>query len=466
MKTAVTYMRMSTDQQEHSIDSQERLIKAYAKQNQYAIIHNYIDEGISGRSAEKRPQFLQMIDDSAKGEFEYVLIYDSSRFARNLEQSLVYKSILRKNGVELVSITEPVLDADTSLITDALFGAMNEMYSRKLSKNVKRGMEQKALRGEFCGNIPFGYDYDKELKQLVPNPKEAPVVKYVLSEILTGRTPYSIAKEMREKNIRTKSGITLERRRIEYMIRNPVYKGYIRWTVDDHVVIQKSTHEPFITEEEFNEIQRITNERANRLRVNAKPPEKCAHWLSGMIYCSECGCVYTFIKARPHEHKKARFRCSGQSRGRCSSAISFRLDVLEETMLHIMKEVTSDDKLLYSMHIRQQATPEVDYKGEIKKLRNSLDRAKKAFLEGIDTLAEYGETKKRITEEIEKLEEAQKNQNHKKIDINAFRARLLNAIDILESNAPPDQKKEAFRSVVDRVTIEKPSKNIVFSFYV
>lgn len=122
MKAAVTYMRMSTDRQEHSIDSQERLIKSYANQNNFAILHNYIDEGISGRNAEKRPQFLQMIDDSAKGEFQYVIIYDSSRFARNLEQSLVYKSILKKNGVELVSITEPVLDEDTSLITDALFG--------------------------------------------------------------------------------------------------------------------------------------------------------------------------------------------------------------------------------------------------------------------------------------------------------------------------------------------------------
>lgn len=150
MKAAVTYMRMSTDRQEHSIDSQERLIKSYANQNNFAILHNYIDEGISGRNAEKRPQFLQMIDDSAKGEFQYVIIYDSSRFARNLEQSLVYKSILKKNGVELVSITEPVLDEDTSLITDALFGAMNEMYSRKLSKMLSAAWNRKPFAGNFA----------------------------------------------------------------------------------------------------------------------------------------------------------------------------------------------------------------------------------------------------------------------------------------------------------------------------
>ena len=130
-----------------------------------------------------------------------------------------------------------------------------------------------------------------------------------------------------------------------------------------------------------------------------------------------------------------------------------------------MKEVTSDDKLLYSMNIRRQKLPEIDYKNEIKKLKTSLDRAKKAFLEGIDTLAEYGEIKKHITAEIESLEESQKKQAAKKIDIAAFRTKLLNAIDILESDAPSERKKEAFRSVVERITIEKPVKNIIFSFY-
>ncbi|MBR4934488.1 MAG: recombinase family protein [Anaerotignum sp.] len=465
MKIAVTYMRMSTDQQEHSIESQERLIKAYAKQNGYTIMHNYVDEGISGRNAEKRPQFLQMIDDSSKGDFQYVIIYDSSRFARNLEQSLVYKSMLKKNGVTLVSITEPVLDDDTSLITDALFGAMNEMYSRKLSKNVKRGMEQKALRGEFCGNIPFGYDYDKEKKQLVPNPSEAPIAKYVLAEILSGRTPYSISKEMREKNIRTKAGITLERRRIEYMIRNPVYKGYIRWSVDGGEIVQKSTHEPFITEEEFDEIQKITEERAIRLRKNSKPAERCSHWLSGTIYCSECNCTYTYVKAREHENKKARFRCSGQSRGRCSSGSSFRIDVLENLVLQILNETITSDDVLYSMRIHKSPAPQVDYEAEIKKLQISLDRAKKAFLAGVDTLEEYGENKTRISSEIENLQKLQNSQTEKEINIDEFRERIITLIDILNSDADAEVKKNAFRSHVEKIIIEKNTKNIRFYFF-
>lgn len=464
MKTAVSYLRMSTDRQEHSIDSQERLIKEFAQHNSYYIQQYYIDEGISGRSVEKRPQFLQMIDDSAKGEFQYVIIYDSSRFARNLEQSLVYKSILKKNGVEIISITEPTLDEDTSLITDALFGAMNEMYSRKLSKNVKRGMEQKALRGEFCGNVPYGYDYDLDKKELVLNPTEAPIAKYILSEIQSGRTPYSIAIETREKNIKTKAGVSLERRRIEYIIRNPVYKGYIRWSCDGKQIVQKSTHEALITETEFDEIQRITNERAERLRINAKPAEKSLHWLSGIMYCTECNSTYTFVKAREKEGKKARFRCSGQSRGRCSSGISFKVEVLETQILTILYEIIQNDSDLYSLNIQKAPSPKVDYRGDIKKLNNSLARAKQAFLAGVDTIVEYGDNKKALLAEIERLQTLQTEKKDKKIDMNKFRARLINVHAILISDSDPLLKREAFRSVVERIEIEKPTKNISLYF--
>lgn len=128
MKSAVAYMRMSTDKQEYSLESQLRLIKEFACKNNYFLKDTYIDEGISGKTAQKRPAFLKMIEDSFFHSFDYILIYDSSRFARNLEESLVYKSILKKNGVCLISITEPALDDDISLITDALLGAMNEMY--------------------------------------------------------------------------------------------------------------------------------------------------------------------------------------------------------------------------------------------------------------------------------------------------------------------------------------------------
>ena len=169
MKLAAVYMRMSTDKQEYSIDSQWRLLSDWASRNDYQIIKRYQDAGISAMESklDKRTDFLKMIEDSEQSEWRTVLIYDSSRFSRSLKDSIVYKSILKQNGVQLISITEPVLDEDVSLMVDALNGATNELYIRKLSKNVKRGLEQKALRGEIISQVPYGYRRSADKKKII-----------------------------------------------------------------------------------------------------------------------------------------------------------------------------------------------------------------------------------------------------------------------------------------------------------
>ena len=242
MKKSVAYLRMSTDKQEYSIDSQLRLIKTFAERGGYWLMDTYIDEGISGRQAEKRPAFMQMIDDSSKGIFEYVLIYDSSRFARNLEQSIVYKSLLKRNGVSLISITEPMVDEDTSLITDALLGAMNEMYSRKLSKVVKRGMEQKALGNEYFSCAPYGYKKPRK-KPLEIIEEEARIVKIVYQKFMEDISPFKIAQELNLLNIKTKRGKCIDKRWVQKVLTNPTYKGYMLWKIEDRTYYKKLREE-------------------------------------------------------------------------------------------------------------------------------------------------------------------------------------------------------------------------------
>lgn len=463
MKIAVAYMRMSTDKQEHSIESQQRLIKKFAHSNGYRIKHYYIDEGISGRNAEKRPAFMEMIEDSTKKEFECVLIYDSSRFARNLEQSLVYKSLLKKNDVQLLSITEPILDDDTSLITDALFGAMNEMYSRKLSKNVKRGMEQKALRGEFAAPAPFGYDYDKKKGTIVINEKEAPIVKYLFQEAHAGRSAYSLSKEMRDKNIKTKLGGTLERRRIDYILRNPAYIGYLRWGYGEKEILRKSNHEALIEEKLFEEVQKLLYERTLKQQRHRNPPELCKHWLSGTMRCSECQCTYVF--AHGYQGRKDRFRCSGQSRGRCSSASSFTLVEISNKVINILKEIITTRNAPYHLPVSHQKGPSVDYEKDSKRLKQTLQRAKNSYLIGIDTLDEYGENKKKILAEMKKLEVLKKEEHSKKSDERNAGIQVINSIKILEGHEYDQKKQMLFLAIVEKIMIDKQNKNIQLFFY-
>ena len=108
---AALYIRVSThDQEELSPDSQKRLLLDYASSHGFLVspVHIYQENGISGRSAEKRPAFQHMIADakSQAHPFDVILVWKFSRFARNQEESIVYKSMLRKNcHVDVVSIS-------------------------------------------------------------------------------------------------------------------------------------------------------------------------------------------------------------------------------------------------------------------------------------------------------------------------------------------------------------------------
>ena len=113
MKTACAYIRVSTDMQtEHSPEAQKRLIFDYCKNNDILITNDdfYEDLGISGTKADKRPRFNDMIANCKSKDHPYdcVLVWKFSRFARNQEESIVYKRLLKKNNVEVISISEPL----------------------------------------------------------------------------------------------------------------------------------------------------------------------------------------------------------------------------------------------------------------------------------------------------------------------------------------------------------------------
>ena len=138
MKKGAIYVRVSSEEQArdgYSIDAQIKALKDYAIKNDIFLEEQYIykDEGISGRKAEKRPAFMEMIKTakSKPKKFDVILVHKFDRFSRNREDSIVYKSLLKKEcGINVISITEH-LDPDDkmSIILEAFLEAMAEYYS-------------------------------------------------------------------------------------------------------------------------------------------------------------------------------------------------------------------------------------------------------------------------------------------------------------------------------------------------
>ena len=150
LKYGYGYVRVSTDKQEElSPDSQEKLLRDYAKNNNMILLEVFFEIGVSGRKADKRPEFQRMISLAKSDDHpvDTILVWKFSRFARNQEESIVYKSLLKKqHNVDVVSISEPLIEGPFGSLIERIIEWMDEYYSIRLSGEVLRGMKEKALK--------------------------------------------------------------------------------------------------------------------------------------------------------------------------------------------------------------------------------------------------------------------------------------------------------------------------------
>lgn len=159
---AVIYARYSSDnQREESIEGQVRECLAFAGRKGYTVIKTYADRAISGKRADNRPEFQQMISDSAKGEFDVIIVWKIDRFSRDKYDSVIYKSKLNKNGVCVISATEPIDDSPEGKLMESIFEGFSEYYIKDLAQKTSRGMTENVLKGKFNGGaVPYGYMID------------------------------------------------------------------------------------------------------------------------------------------------------------------------------------------------------------------------------------------------------------------------------------------------------------------
>jgi len=456
MKIAL-YIRMSTDKQENSIDSQKVVLEQYAKTQKMQVAKIYVDEGISGRTAEKRPSFMQMIEESGQGLFDAVLIYDSSRFARNLEESIVYKSVLRRNGVKLLSVTEPTLDEDSSLITDAMLGALNEMYSRKLSKSVKRGMVYHAQKGDYQVPPPYGYRKQKGVMNIVE--EEAEVVRKVFELFCETPAWHSVAVKLNAIGARKRSTFMWVSRDVKRILLNPAYIGKVVYAGE----VYEGKHKPIIDSELWGKVQALIEVKP---KGTARPPTGYGHWLSGLMKCPCCGHRMVHIKSKKNTRA---YRCWGRTNGVCAYSNYMSLPKLEKLVLNMLKTAVSSDMDYQYLVLRGSGSSQLgDLESALKKVQNKLSRHKEAYSAGVDTLEEYRENKMKCQKEEKELAKQIKDLTREEItndDVLRLKEKTAEVITILESeNHTIEQKSIAIKTVVCKIIPNKYT-NEMFVYY-
>ena len=209
---AALYARVSSDRQDVdlSVSVQLRALRDYAEKNGYLVAREYVDEAESGRIAD-RPQFRKMLDEAAKPEapFKEILVWKFSRFTRKREHAVAFKSMLRRKGIRVVSITEHADDSPTGKLMEAIIESVDEFYSENLAQEVVRGMREAASRGFWVASrVPYGYrklmvqDGAKKRPTLEPDPATSPVVQRIFGMAEAGRGILDITRTLNDEGDR------------------------------------------------------------------------------------------------------------------------------------------------------------------------------------------------------------------------------------------------------------------------
>jgi DNA invertase Pin-like site-specific DNA recombinase len=238
MKVAL-YARVSSDRQDIdlSITAQLKALREYASLNGHTVTKEYVDEAESGRSID-RPGFQNMIAAARQKvtPFEAILVWKLSRFARNREDSIIYKSLLRKRGIQVISINEPVEDTPSGKLLEGIIEVIDEFYSANLSQDVLRGLRENASRGFYNGGRPpYGYvrvkvkDGPTSRTKLELDPRTSPITQRIFRECLAGKGLKAIARSLNGDGISSRTGKKWGATSIEKILHNEAYTGTMVW---------------------------------------------------------------------------------------------------------------------------------------------------------------------------------------------------------------------------------------------
>ena len=399
---AVIYARYSSDnQREESIEGQVRECTAFAEKNDITILRHYIDRAFSAKT-DNRPEFQNMIKDSAQGLFDIVLVWKLDRFSRNRYDSARYKTILKKNNVKVVSATEKISEGSEGILMESILEGFAEYYSADLSEKIVRGMTENALKGKFNGGrVPIGYVVDEE-QRLQIDPLTAPFVQEAFKRYAEGQDMKVIRDWLNEKGVTTSKGKPMTYNIIHNMLKNRRYLG--EYVFRDMLIPDGIP--AIVPVELFDKVQA-------RMELNAKAPArkkaKEEYLLSTKLFCGYCGatiCGESGTGRNGESHHYYKCATAKKKRTECDLKPAKKA-WLEDLVVNETVKLLQDDNIIDAvvsrvMEMQARESEEMPLlETRLKETEDSIDNLLKAIEMGVITKS----TKERLeTLETEKAE--------------------------------------------------------------
>ncbi len=397
MKTAVIYARYSSDSQtEQSIEGQVRVCKEYAKNNNILVVDTYIDRAMTGTN-DLRPDFQRMLKDSAKHQWEVVLVYKLDRFSRDKYETTIHKHTLKENGVKLVSAMENIPDSPEGIILESLLEGMNQYYSAELSQKVHRGLNESYRKGQYTGGSVI-YGYDVVDKKNVINPEEAEIIREIFTKYSQGYTAVALAKDLKARGIRTKKGLYITDKKIYKILANTKYNGKIM----HGNVVYDNIYPQIVDDVTWQKVQDIHDDNKH---APGRKKEIFDFILSGKLVCGNCKHRMIGISGTSHTgDSHYYYACQFGRRKKVKCAIKpirkqFIEDTVIETTVKLLSSVSIISDLankIYAVH--QKETSDNTALKSLEQRRKEAVRSQNNMIKAIEQGIITEATKGRLTE--------------------------------------------------------------------
>jgi site-specific DNA recombinase len=458
MKTAILYIRVSTDEQAdkgYSQRGQEETLKRYCSINSISI-NEVIFEDHSAKTFE-RPEWKKLLKSirANKKQTTLVLFTKWDRFSRNAGDAYQMINTLRKLGAEPQAIEQPLdLSVPENKMMLAFYLAAPEVENDRRALNVFHGMRRAKKEGRWMASAPIGYSNkvnEENRKCIVINPTIGPIIFWAFSEIATGRfNTEQVWKMAKEK------GLKCSKNAFWLAIRNPVYCGkiFIPPYKDEPGYLVKGQHQELISEQLFSEVQDVIDGRKKNPFNKPKVVSHDSFPLRGFLECHKCGRVLTGSASKGKYNYYNYYHCTAQC------GVRFKAESTNEEFLQeIQKYVLKPGRLeLYTMAIQQDFKNQVkaqdhERKASVIELENINKRLQNARMMKVDgSLADddFLDIKTTSNKRIEEIEKNLGNLSNKYSEISALLPKALERVSKLESfyrNGTTEDKRQIISSM-------------------
>ncbi len=413
----VTYCRVSSKEQEetgYSLPSQEKLLVEYANRKGFDVAKVFsVAESASG--SKQRKIFAEMMDYVEKHDIQILLCEKVDRLTRNLKEAVIANDWIEVNEERQIHFVKQNLVIHRNAKSDEKFRwdieiVLAKKYISNLSEEVKKGQKEKLAQGWLPTKPPIGYKTigEKGHKIHVIDKDKSFFIKKAFEYYSTGNySLISLREKLYSDGLRTRNGSKLSKSRLEDILRDPFYKGSMRW--NDVVYDGKGAHEPLVSKELFNKVQFMLTRKLS-------PHYKRHIFQFGkMITCGECGGK---ISA---EIQKSKIYYSCKHNRPCSQKGMTKEKDIEDALINtfrIFESITEEEAEAVREKIRANHQLEIEYK---ENTLMSLNTRYNALQRQLDIL--YDD---RLAEKItpERWEEKQKIINNEQAQIREQISRL------------------------------------------